>query len=108
LDYRRKRMSRVLRFDSKGEPFLGDPDDKIIAFHPRVSPLINLYEVVDEKGQAIWGGNSANEAIEYLRRSPINCRVLVSGWESDEEDAHLVGQSLDITKVIYAALAVGL
>jgi hypothetical protein len=87
---------------------LGDPDDKIIAFHPRVSPLINLYEIVDEKGVAIWGGNSANEAIEYLRRSPINCRVLVSGWESDEEDAHLVGQSLDITKVIYAALAVGL
>jgi hypothetical protein len=102
------RVSRVLRFDSNGEPFLGDPDDKIIAFHPRVSPLINLYEIVDEKGVAIWGGNSANEAIEYLRRSPINCRVLVSGWESDEEDAHLVGQSLDITKVIYAALAVGL
>lgn len=101
-------MSRVLRFDSNGEPFLGDPDDKVIAFHPRVSPLVNLYEVVDEKGQAIWGGNSANEAIEYLRRSPINCRVLVSGWESDEEDAHLVGQSLDITKVIYAALAVGI
>jgi hypothetical protein len=101
-------MSRVLRFDSNGEPFLGDPDDTIIAFHPRVSPLINLYEVVDEKGVAIWGGNSANEAIEYLRRSPINCRVLVSGWESDEEDAHIVGQSLDITKVIYAALAVGI
>jgi hypothetical protein len=81
---------------------------EVIAFHPRVSPLINLYEVVDEKGVAIWGGNSANEAIEYLRRSPINCRVLVSGWESDEEDAHIVGQSLDITKIIYAALAVGL
>ena len=101
-------MSRVLRFDNNGEPFLGDPDDKIIAFHPRVSPLINLYEVVDEKGQAIWGGNSANETIEYLRRSPINCRVLVSGWDSNEEDAHLVGQSLDITKVIFAALAVGI
>jgi len=101
-------MSRVLRFDSEGNPFLGDPDDKVIAFHPRVSPLVNLYEVVDEKGVAIWGGNSANEAIEYLRRSPINCRVLVSGWESDEEDAHIVGQSLDITKVIYAALAVGI
>jgi hypothetical protein len=81
---------------------------EVIAFHPRVSPLINFYEIVDEKGQAIWGGNSANEAIEYLRRSPINCRVLVSGWDSDEEDAHLVGQSLDVTKIIFAALAVGL
>jgi hypothetical protein len=80
---------------------------EVIAFHPRVSPLINLYEVVDDKGVAIWGGNSANEAIEYLRRSPINCRLLVSGWESDEEDAHLVGQYLDITKFIFAALAVG-
>lgn len=81
---------------------------EVIAFHPRVSPLVNLYEIVDEKGEAIWGGSSANETIEFLRRSPINCRVLVSGWDSDEEDAHLVGQSLDITKVIFAALAVGL
>jgi hypothetical protein len=34
---------------------------------------------------------------------PYNSRVLVSGWESDEEDAHLVGQSLDITDIIKAA-----
>ncbi len=80
---------------------------EIIAFHPRVSTLINLYEVVDEKGEAIWGGNSANEAIEYLRRSPINCRLLVSGWDSDEEDAHLVGQTIDITEIIQRAREIG-
>jgi hypothetical protein len=62
---------------------------EIIAFHPRVSPLVNLYEIVDEKGEAIWGGNDTHEAIRYLRSSPVNCRVLVSGWDSDEEDAHL-------------------
>ena len=64
---------------------------EVIAFHPRVSTLVNLYEVVDEKGEAIWGGNDTHEAIRYLRNSPVNCRILVSGWESDEEDAHLVG-----------------
>ncbi len=99
-------MSRVLRFDSNGDPFLGDPDDKIIAFHPRVSPLVNLYEIVDEKGEAIWGGNDTHEAIRYLRSSPVNCRILVSGWESDDEDAHLVGQPIDITKLVYAVLAI--
>jgi hypothetical protein len=36
---------------------------EVIAFHPRVSPLVNLYEVVDEKGEAIWGGNDTHEAI---------------------------------------------
>jgi hypothetical protein len=79
---------------------------KVIAFHPRVSPLVNLYEIVDEKGEAIWGGNDTYEAIRYLRSSPVNCRILVSGWESDDEDAHLVGQPIDITKLVYAVLAV--
>ena len=79
---------------------------EIIAFHPRVSPLVNLYEIVDEKGEAICGGNDTHEAIRYLRSSPVNCRILVSGWESDDEDAHLVGQPIDITKLVYAVLAV--
>jgi hypothetical protein len=33
--------------------------------------------------------------------------VLVSAWDSDEEDAHLVGQSIDITEIIQQARKVG-
>ena len=75
----------------------------VIAFHPRKSDLILLYEVVGEDGNAEWGGNSEAEALAWIASSPTATRILVSGWESDEEDAHLVGQSLDITDIIKAA-----
>ena len=77
-----------------------------MSFHPKYN-LINLYEIVGEAGEVEWAGESTHEAIKLLR-SNAGKRLLVSGWDSDEEDAHLVGQSLDITKVIFAALAVGL
>jgi hypothetical protein len=75
----------------------------VISFHPKKSDLILLYEVVDEDGVAEWGGNNAEHCMQWLSLAPSNSRVLVSGWESDEEDAHLVGQSLDITDIIKAA-----
>ena len=58
---------------------------------------------MDEEGIAEWGGNNAEHCMQWLNLAPIGSRVLVSGWESDEEDAHLVGQSLDITDIIKAA-----
>ena len=75
----------------------------VISFHPKKSPLILLYEVVDENGNAEWGGNNPEHCLQWLYLAPTGSRVLVSGWESDEEDAHLVGQSLDITDIIKAA-----
>jgi len=41
--------------------------------------------------------------MQWLSLAPTGSRVLVSGWESDEEDAHLVGQSLDITDIVREA-----
>jgi hypothetical protein len=81
----------------------GENMSNVISFHPKKSPLILLYEVVDENGNAEWGGNNAEHCMQWLSLAPSNSRVLVSGWESDEEDAHLVGQSLDITDIIKAA-----
>jgi hypothetical protein len=75
----------------------------VIAFHPRKSDLILLYEVVGEDGKAEWGGNSEAEALAWIASSPTATRILVSGWESDEEDAHLVGQPLDITTIVREA-----
>ena len=78
---------------------------KVISFHPTKPALFTFYEVVGEDGVAIWGGNDPAEAVNWVRRSPIGARLLVSGWDSEQEDAHLVGQPLDITKVMYATLA---
>lgn len=77
--------------------------NNVIAFHPRKSDLILLYEVVGEDGVPEWGGESPEEALKWIANSPTATRILVSGWDSDEEDAHLVGQPLDITEMIKAA-----
>jgi hypothetical protein len=76
---------------------------EVISFHPPRSALILLYEVLDESGNAEWGGNSEREALAWIASSPTAVRILVSGWESDDEDAHLVGQPLDITAMVREA-----
>jgi hypothetical protein len=100
---RRQTMSRVLRFDSKGQPFLGDPPSNIYTIHPPKSDLILFYEVVEAEGENTWGGADAGQAIQWLTHAPVGSRILVSAWDSDEEDAHLVGQTLDITEIVKAA-----
>ena len=76
---------------------------EVISFHPPRSALILLYEVVDEGGNAEWGGNSERDALAWIATSPTAKRILVSGWESDDEDAYLVGQPLDITEIVKEA-----
>ena len=78
-------------------------ESNLYTIHPPKSDLILLYEVVDERGVAEWGGNNPEHCLQWLYLAPAGSRVLVSGWESDEEDAHLVGQSLDITDIVRAA-----
>jgi hypothetical protein len=76
-----------------------------VSFHPGNTGLINLYEVVDSTGTPLWGGESGYEALIQFRNSPVNCRILVSAWDSDTDDAHLVGQPIDITSAVVSAIA---
>lgn len=75
----------------------------LIAFHPPKSDLVLLYEVVDDWGNAEWGGNSEREALAWIANSPTAKRILVSGWTTDDDDAYLVGQPLDITTMVREA-----
>ena len=79
----------------------------VINFHPAKYDLINLYEVTDTAGVAQWGGERPFDAIDWYTRSPIGSRILVSGWSSDEEDAVLIGQPIDITHIVNQAIARG-
>jgi len=79
----------------------------VINFHPPKYDLINLYEVTDAEGIAQWGGEKPFEAVDWYQRSPIGSRILVSAWSSDEEDAQLIGQPVDITHIINQAIARG-
>jgi hypothetical protein len=81
--------------------------DNIINFHPPKYDLINLYEVTDAEGTAQWGGEKPFEAVDWYTRAPIGSRILVSAWSSDEEDAQLIGQPVDITHIINQAITKG-
>ena len=77
-----------------------------MSFHPTNTSFINFYEVVDAAGTALWGGGSAHDAVREFRTSPLNCRLLVSAWESDADDARLIGQPIDITSAVVSAIAI--
>jgi hypothetical protein len=79
----------------------------VYTIHPPKSDLILFYEVVEPEGENTWGGANAEHAMQWLTLAPSGSRVLVSAWDSDEEDAHLVGQTIDITEIIQQAREVG-
>ena len=75
----------------------------IYTIHPPKSSLILFYEVTTPEGENEWGGADAEQAIQWLSLAPTGSRILVSAWDSDEENAHLVGHTLDITDIVRAA-----
>ena len=80
-------------------------ESNIYTIHPPKSDLILLYEVVDKEGRGLWGGEDAKQAIAWWKKSALEqrVRIMVSAWDSDEEDAHLVGQTIDITPIVLQA-----
>ena len=80
-------------------------ESNIYTIHPKKSDLILLYEVVDKEGRGLWGGEDTEQAITWFKKSALEqtVRIMVSAWDSDEEDAHLVGQTIDITPIVLQA-----
>jgi hypothetical protein len=68
-------------------------------FYATNPDLIYLYEVTDQQGVAVWGGEQIEDMFAWHRRTP-DSRVFISTWESDEEDAHLVGRPIEITSAL--------
>ena len=77
--------------------------NNVYTIHPKKSDLFLFYEIVEPDNGNTWGGSDATSAIQWLSLAPAGSRVLVSAWDSDEEDAHLVGQTIDITEIVRAA-----
>jgi len=101
-------MSNYLREQidrKKKEIELQKQESNIYTIHPRKSELILLYEVVDKEGRGLWGGEDTEQAITWFKKSALEqrVRIMVSAWDSDEEDAHLVGQTIDITPIVFQA-----
>lgn len=79
--------------------------DNVTSLHPDKSDLMNFYEVVGADSVVIWGGENESQAVMYLRKSPVGSRMLVSGWVTDEEEAHMIVRPLDVTHLVTATIA---
>lgn len=66
--------------------------------------LTNFYEVMDSKGDIVWGGASASEAVKWFRRS-LDSSVFVSMWdEQDPEEPRLVTDKIPVTHLILVTI----
>ena len=75
-------------------------------FYSTKENLIYLYEVTDPQGIAVWGGERIQDMFDWQQRTP-DSRVFISTWESDDEDAHLVGSPIEITSIVASKVGEG-
>jgi hypothetical protein len=66
---------------------------------------IIFYEISDAQNIAIWGGESPSEALKWYRESPLDSKIWVSEWLTDEEDAKEVSPQIEITSIVLSTIA---
>jgi len=64
-----------------------------------------FYEVSDAQKLAIWGGESPSEALKWYRNSPLDSKIWVSEWLTDDEDAKEVSTQIEITPIVLSTIA---
>jgi hypothetical protein len=76
----------------------------VIELPNRGKITVVFYEVSDSKNIAVWGGESPREALDWYRRSPTGSKIWVSQYETDEEEARLVLDLIEITPIVLATI----
>ena len=64
-----------------------------------------FYEISDAQNIAIWGGESPSEALKWYRNSPLDSKIYVQEWLTDEEDAREVSPQIEITSIVLSTIA---
>jgi hypothetical protein len=64
-----------------------------------------FYEISDAQNIARWGGESPSEALKWYRESPLDSKIWVSEWLTDEEDAKEVSPQIEITSIVLSTIA---
>lgn len=64
-----------------------------------------FYEVSDAQNLAIWGGESPSEALKWYRNSPLDSKIWVSEWLTNEDDAKEVSTQIEITPIVLSTIA---
>lgn len=63
-----------------------------------------FYEVMDARGDFIFGGENAHETIGFYRKTP-SASVFVSVWDTtSEDDFRLVEDRIEVTPLILATI----
>ena len=79
----------------------------VVSWIPRQNNRVVMYELLGENDKSEFGSESANETLAWFGRNPLGKRVVVTNWFADEEDANPIGESVDITAIVLAAIASG-
>ena len=64
-----------------------------------------FYEVSDAQNIAIWGGESPSEALKWYRNSPLDSKIWVQEWLTDDEDARATSEQIEITSIVLSTIA---
>ena len=64
-----------------------------------------FYEVSDAQNITIWGGENPSEALKWYRNSPIDSKIWVQEWLTDDEDARSTSEQIEITSIVLSTIA---
>ena len=63
-----------------------------------------FYEALDRKGDLVWGGTTASEAMAWFRRG-LDSAMFISVWdEADPENPHPITDKIEATTLVLAAI----
>lgn len=79
----------------------------VVSWIPKPNNRILMYEVLDANDRSEFGSEKEGEALNWFTRNPLNKRIVVTNWFADDEDASPIGEPMDITKIVVAAIAIG-
>ena len=66
---------------------------------------VAFYEVMDRKGDVVWGGASPSDAVAWFRRGLDNA-IFVSVWdETSEDDFKLITDKIEVTALVLAVMS---
>ena len=77
----------------------------IVELRDGVLKRVIFYEVSDAQNIAIWGGESPSEALKWYRSSPLDSKIWVQEWLTDDEDARATSEQIEITSIVLSTIA---
>jgi hypothetical protein len=69
--------------------------------------MINHYYIVSPNGEQLWTGQDEWRAMERYRDAPLDSQFFATLWTGEDDEAHLVGQPINVTHLVNQAIVSG-